>query len=142
MAHETLIHRVDAELAAGLAGPVDEDLARDGIDEILVVMMSSAPEWAAVASGEGTVALIVPGATWVMRRAFLSGTSPATGNTYEDLEMAALVAEPMGADCTLRGSAVDVDLWLWGRAPLDMLAVEGDPDMAHWLREMAAEDTR
>ena len=35
MAHETLVHRVDAELAWGQVGPVDAELAADGIDELL-----------------------------------------------------------------------------------------------------------
>ena len=34
-AHETAMHRVDAELAGGSASPVDGDLAADGIDEWL-----------------------------------------------------------------------------------------------------------
>lgn len=142
MAHETLIHRVDAELAAGSVGPVDEDLARDGIDEILVVMMSSAPSWATVTPGEGAVAVVTQGSAWTIRRSYLSGTSPNTGTLYEALEMAALTIGPVAADCTLRGSAADLDLWLWGRAPLDVLDVHGDRDLALWLRGMAAEDTQ
>jgi len=142
MAHETLIHRVDAELAAGSVGPIDQDLAGDGVDEVLVVKMSAAPGWATVTPGEGAVALVVPGARWTMRRSFLSGTSPDTGNVYEGLEMAALSAAPVETDCTVRGSAVDMDLWLWGRGPLEALEVEGDRELALWLRRVAAEDTQ
>ncbi len=35
MAHETLVHRIDAELASGPVRPVDPSLAADGIDELL-----------------------------------------------------------------------------------------------------------
>jgi uncharacterized protein (TIGR03083 family) len=35
MAHETLIHRIDAETAVGPVGPVDPVLAADNIDELL-----------------------------------------------------------------------------------------------------------
>ncbi len=35
MAHETLVHRIDAELAVGGIGPVDAELAADSIDELL-----------------------------------------------------------------------------------------------------------
>lgn len=142
MAHETVIHRVDAELSSGEESIVDEDLAHDGIDEILVVMMTSVADWATVTPRDGTVRLAVPGGSWSVRRAYLSGTSPHSGNTYTDLEMASLVADTGDADCTVRGSAADLDLWLWGRGPLDRLEVDGNVALAHWLRERAVEDTQ
>ncbi|MDO8308856.1 MAG: maleylpyruvate isomerase family mycothiol-dependent enzyme [Actinomycetota bacterium] len=40
MALETAVHRVDAELASGAATPVADDLALDGIDEVLHVMLA------------------------------------------------------------------------------------------------------
>lgn len=39
MAHETAVHRVDAEQAAGEATPIDARLAADGIDEVLTVIL-------------------------------------------------------------------------------------------------------
>ena len=39
MAHETAVHRVDAELARGASTPVDAALATDGVDEILHLML-------------------------------------------------------------------------------------------------------
>lgn len=39
MAHETAVHRVDAERAAGEAAPIDARLAADGIDEVLAVLL-------------------------------------------------------------------------------------------------------
>ncbi|MFJ4717506.1 maleylpyruvate isomerase family mycothiol-dependent enzyme [Streptomyces sp. NPDC088785] len=45
MAQETVIHRIDAELAAGQeVAPVPEDLAVDGIDELLKVFTAFAVE--------------------------------------------------------------------------------------------------
>lgn len=41
MAHETAVHRVDAERAAGEASPIDATLAADGIDELLSVLLSA-----------------------------------------------------------------------------------------------------
>ncbi|MEY9965456.1 uncharacterized protein (TIGR03083 family) [Streptacidiphilus sp. MAP12-16] len=35
MAHETLVHRIDAELAVGQVGAVDPELAADNVDELL-----------------------------------------------------------------------------------------------------------
>jgi uncharacterized protein (TIGR03083 family) len=41
MAHETVIHRLDAEAAAGVAhAPIPTDLADDGIEELLVCFLS------------------------------------------------------------------------------------------------------
>jgi uncharacterized protein (TIGR03083 family) len=37
-AQETLVHRIDVEMAAGVVGPVDAALAADGVDEALEVM--------------------------------------------------------------------------------------------------------
>ncbi|WP_353944790.1 maleylpyruvate isomerase family mycothiol-dependent enzyme [Streptomyces sp. HUAS MG91] len=47
MAQETVIHRIDAELAAGQrSAPVPEDLAIDGVDELLKVFAAYAvAEW-------------------------------------------------------------------------------------------------
>ena len=39
MAQETAVHRVDAELAAGGATPVDRELAVDGVDELIAVFL-------------------------------------------------------------------------------------------------------
>ena len=45
MAQETVIHRLDAELAAGTEhDPIPADLAVDGIDELLVCFLASAAE--------------------------------------------------------------------------------------------------
>jgi uncharacterized protein (TIGR03083 family) len=38
MAHETAVHRVDAQLAHDLPHPIDHDLAADGIDELVDVI--------------------------------------------------------------------------------------------------------
>ena len=56
MAQETVVHRIDAELAAGLpVTPVPADLAVDGVDEVLTRMLAygsvawprSSPSWRA-----------------------------------------------------------------------------------------------
>lgn len=38
MTHESTVHRFDAQLAHGVAQPIDADLAHDGIDELLDVI--------------------------------------------------------------------------------------------------------
>jgi uncharacterized protein (TIGR03083 family) len=66
MAQETVIHRIDAELGAGaLVAPVPDDLAIDGIDELLTVFVGYAfDEWPA----EFTTALREsPGHSYLIR---------------------------------------------------------------------------
>lgn len=141
MAHETLIHRIDAELAAGAVTDVDEGLATDGVDEIVFVMMSDAPPWGTVERQGRAVRLAAPARIWTLGVATFSGTSPDSGNTYENLPAAVL--EPGGdPECTVAGSAASLDLWLWGRGSLSALRVEGDASLAHWVRELAAEVTQ
>ena len=82
-AHEALIHRVDAELAAGLdVRPPSVDLALDGVDEALMVFVHGVPEWGAFAA-DGTTARVectnAP-AAWSLRLGRLTGT----GSDAED----------------------------------------------------------
>ncbi len=51
-AHELTVHRYDAQLAAGTTAPVDADLAADGIDELLVVMLPFAASDRLTGAGE------------------------------------------------------------------------------------------
>lgn len=39
MAHESAVHRYDAQRAHGVAQPIDADLARDGLDEMIDVLL-------------------------------------------------------------------------------------------------------
>lgn len=124
MAHETAVHRVDAELAAGTPTPIDADLATDGVDEILVIMLSG--DWSEdpddAAAGQ-RVAVATGGRTWLV-----------------GLEREAMtVTEADGArDATVEGDPSDVVLWLWGRAPDDRVMRSGDEDALRVLRSRLA----
>jgi uncharacterized protein (TIGR03083 family) len=141
MAHETLIHRVDAEQAQGHVGPIDDALATDGIDEIVTTMLSGAPSWAELEPGQGVVRLGAPARSWNLQCASLSGTSPVTGTTYTDLD-AFIIRGNATADAVVAGSAADLDLWLWGRGSLEPLEVSGDQGLADGIREVAREVTQ
>lgn len=39
MAHESAVHRYDAQRAHGVAQPIDDDLARDGLDEAIDILL-------------------------------------------------------------------------------------------------------
>ena len=121
LAHETAIHRYDLEAALGTPTPIDAELAVDGIDEVLTVMLGrGAPDDAA--SG-AAVAVESDGKAWCVAL-----EPPAARITRERC------TAPAGR---VTGSADDVLLWLWGRGPLP----EGSADsnaLAELRRRLAS----
>ena len=140
MAHETAIHGVDAQSAVGEPPSLDPELATDGVDEILVEMMTGGPDWSTVTPMEGVVELATPDRRWGLRRATLSGTSPSTGTRYEALDT--FVFDEAKPDTVIGAEPSTLDLWLWGRAPLSAGSVSGDPSLADQVRAVAAEATQ
>jgi len=73
MAQETVIHRVDAELAAGAPlAPISEDLGIDGIDEVLKIFLAYGSreynEMFDLKAADGAATLIIAGGrTWLVR---------------------------------------------------------------------------
>ena len=113
--HEATMHRVDAELTAGVpVSPIGAEVAADGIDHVIDVM------WAWVPPGierhvTGTVQLrsADTGRTWLVHTFRWTGT--AWGQAFTDqigCERAA-AGEP---DAIVTGTAEDLDLLVWGRA--------------------------
>ncbi|WP_205326458.1 maleylpyruvate isomerase family mycothiol-dependent enzyme [Glycomyces sp. YM15] len=130
MAQETLVHRVDAELAAGQAiSPVDPALAADGIDEMLQVMLTwgsrayrdqIAPE---LNDADGLAVALDDGErTWTVRVA--AGTVTATPGAAGDAQ--ARVSADTGT----------LLLWLWRRVPAGAVRIEGDADRAVGLYDL------
>lgn len=142
MAHETLIHRVDAEIAAGGTPWVDEKFAVDGIEEILVEFMAEAPDWGELTEGDSTLALVSPERSWTLRTATWSGRSPNTGNVHEDEPSVVVIDRAENPDATISGTAAELDLWLWGRGELSENAVRGDVSLAGFVRAIAVEATQ
>lgn len=142
MAHETLIHGVDAVIALGGTPEVDESLAEDGIEEILVEMMVDAPEWAVLTEENRSIAIVSPGRRRTLRTASWEGESPSTGKVYVDEPAVVLVADGAAPDAQIAGSAGDLDLWLWGRGELPAGSVTGDATLVDLVRSIAAEATQ
>ena len=138
-AHEALVHRVDAELAVGECGAVHPELAADGVAEVLETFLGDLPSWGTFVPGEPTLTLTASdvGRTWGCRFGRMVGTSPTSGQ-HHDLE-ALLVEDVVTPTATIAAPADVLDLWLWGRAPLEQLAVEGDRDVVERLRSLVAE---
>lgn len=130
-AHEALIHRVDAELTAGLPSELDPRLASDGVYEILDVMYGGCPLWGSWAPGEGLVRVDATDTgeeIWVRFGTF-SGTHPETGKSYSGAEDFHVVEAPDGdvePDVVVDGPAAALDLWLWDRGDDAEISVAGD----------------
>lgn len=143
-AHEAAIHRMDAELTAGgEVTPLSADFAADGIDELFGVYAGGVPTWGEFTPSSDTVALEATDADrrWMVTLGSMSGTSPNTGNVYEDLP-ALMEGADGGPTARLTGSASDLDGWLWGRIPLDRLGVEGSESAVASLRATIADATQ
>jgi uncharacterized protein (TIGR03083 family) len=119
-AHETAIHRVDAELAARTAvSPFDAAFAADGVDELLTCFV---PRRSSTLTSDPPASLSVgcsdTDAAWVLHIG-PEGVTTSTGQAPAG----------SGADCSLRGAAADLYLALWNRAGPEGLLVEGDADV-------------
>jgi len=142
MAHESVIHRLDAELAHNRLTPVDAALGADGVDEILTLMMTGAPDWSDTTLGDNVISITETegGRTWRLRTATFTGTSPR-GNVYDREPPFFFDDGDADADAAVSGPAGDVDSWLWGRGPLDRLTVAGDGALVALVRSVAADST-
>ncbi|MGD1034642.1 MAG: maleylpyruvate isomerase family mycothiol-dependent enzyme [Candidatus Dormibacteria bacterium] len=123
-AHETTIHRVDAEAAVGRQSGCSPQLAGDGIDELLRGFLSR-PRGRLVA--DPPVALAVrasdTGQSWTIRI---------------EPERRLVSSGAAGADCTVTGAASDLYLLLWNRrAAGGTVDVEGDTAVLDLWRERA-----
>jgi uncharacterized protein (TIGR03083 family) len=141
MAQETVIHRIDAEQAAGVpVTPVPDDLAVDGVDEILKRMLAYESlgwpdEFAqlpgghlADQDGRDTITVTAGQTSWTLR------PSPRGVPVEDEASDHPRVAIEAAPDPMLR--------WLWGRTTDDAVRIAGDQEWAAYLRRMLAEVTQ
>lgn len=144
-AHEALIHRTDAELAAGVSVTrPDAALAADGVDELIRGFLVGVPDWATWTPDGTTVALHCTdvGHRHVLELGRMTGTSPATGRSY-DLHAAELGDDPSAPPhAEVSGDAWDLDRWLWGRGDAGALTITGKPEVVTRFRALVAEATQ
>ncbi|MEP6696765.1 MAG: maleylpyruvate isomerase family mycothiol-dependent enzyme [Pseudonocardiales bacterium] len=131
MAQETAVHRVDVQSAFDAVTTVDAELATDGVDEVLTLMLagdwSDDPiEW--MGGGE-RVAVSTGGRSWLV--------------TFDAREITVVESGKSGgsADATVSGAPSDVLLWLWGRAGDDAVEFSGDAAAIRLLRGWLATAT-
>jgi uncharacterized protein (TIGR03083 family) len=118
-AHETAVHRWDAQCAHGTPEPIDATLASDGVDEYLMTFL---PRWKGKLDHVGgTIHLHCTDVDgeWLVR--FDDGT-PTVERAHAKGDVAA------------RGPASDLVLMMWGRVPAEALDVIGDSTvLERWL---------
>ncbi|MFN8026731.1 MAG: maleylpyruvate isomerase family mycothiol-dependent enzyme [Acidimicrobiia bacterium] len=119
-AHESTVHRVDAEGAAGgEITPIDPAFASDGIDEYLHVF---APRF-----GRGLAAL---GGTIHLHCTDVEGEwLVAPDPDGDERNQIVVTREHAKGDVAARGRAEDLLLLLWGRRDVSAVEVFGDADL-------------
>jgi uncharacterized protein (TIGR03083 family) len=137
MAQETVIHRIDAELGVGApVAPVPDDLAIDGIDELLKVFVAyDVKKW----PDDYTEALAEsPGRSYTISTAgveWLVGTSPGSFSVGGGPGMT--VPDFSNVDVAISGTPTAMLQWVWNRetpgAP-SPLTIEGHPDLTELRR--------
>jgi uncharacterized protein (TIGR03083 family) len=135
MAHETAIHRADAESITGDITPLDPALAADGVDEVLGPIMcayTEDPHWGFEADGR-TAELRMPDTGDTRHLVFGLGTH-GPGWLYAE----GPADDPL---TVIEAAASDLDLWAWGRAGEAVLTVTGESAIAEAIRALAAEAT-
>ncbi|MFI7364238.1 maleylpyruvate isomerase family mycothiol-dependent enzyme [Streptomyces sp. NPDC050149] len=130
-AHETTVHRVDAESArGGPLSPVASDHAVDGVDELLrgfharpkSRVRTDVPRTLRVRATD-------TGSAWTVQ---LSTEPPVTVREADGSSVLPSV------DCELSATAQELYLTLWNRRPLTALTVTGDPDLARLWRDRSS----
>lgn len=125
-AHETAIHRADAESAAGEQALIDDAVfAVDGIDELLFGMLGR-PKYQLHTEEQKTL-LVKPTDTadsWLM-------------TISRDPLVTRRQTEASDADCTIAATVRELYLFLWNRLPLAAVQATGDRALLELWRETA-----
>jgi uncharacterized protein (TIGR03083 family) len=129
--HETAIHRVDAELAAGQpVTPFAPELAADGIAELLTLLrFNDTTDTAAADAGD-----IRPRDDNVPATIHLHATDVEGAEWTIDTSATAVTRRHSKADVAVRGSAWALDRWFWGRPVEGEIETFGDPVAAEAWR--------
>lgn len=127
MAHETAIHRWDAQIAVGQGEPVETRLAVDGVAEVLDSWLPAGRRRGPT-DRSGVVQLVATDAEqeWFLR---LRGEGVALLDTDTWLDH-----DDHHTRVLARGSASDLVLALYGRVPFDVLEINGDAALLEPLR--------
>jgi uncharacterized protein (TIGR03083 family) len=150
MAQESVIHRIDAELgAAAPVAAIPDDLAIDGIDELLKVFVASNMiKWPedlteALAGSPGHTYKITTEGTTADAISWLVETSPASLTVKGGPDDPA--PADATADVTITGTPTAVLRWAWNRetpAQLSDVTIKGDTKALAELRQCVVLSTQ
>ncbi|HEY1820874.1 MAG TPA: maleylpyruvate isomerase family mycothiol-dependent enzyme [Trebonia sp.] len=151
MAQETVIHRIDAELGAGTSiAPVPDDLALDGIDELLKVFvaysfdqwpedftetLNNSPGHLYRIQADATAA--APSVVWQVKTS--QSDLAVEGGPDEKL------ADPPTPDATVSGPPAELLRWAWNRETSggqSQVRIEGNGEALAELRQCVVEATQ
>ena len=114
MAHESAVHRYDAQRAHDVAQPIAADLAHDGLDELVDVILPRVIARDEPALPVATYAFVAGDDSWNIE---LDGASSTRHETATS------------PDVTARGTTSALLLAAYGRVPWTSLDVEGDASL-------------
>jgi uncharacterized protein (TIGR03083 family) len=122
MAQETAVHRVDVESAFDEMTPVDDELAVDGIDEVLTRFLTD--PWGELPPQPAAAGKVV-----------LVRTGDHAWRVTLQPEEVTVTSELGPFDALVSGEPSELLLYLWGRRPLSAVKSEGDPSVLTAFRE-------
>jgi uncharacterized protein (TIGR03083 family) len=134
MAQETVVHRVDAELGAGVAPTaIPADLAADGVAEFLDAFVG----YASLAWHDTFAELLAPADGRSLRvqtgdEAWMVRATPSQVDVHP-------TAPGREADASVSGDPAPVLLWLWNRVGDDAVDLGGDPGVVAYYRTIFTE---
>lgn len=124
MTHETTVHRVDVQAAAGgRVDSIDPEVALDGIDELLFLWFSHRlAELRMFSPQDGAVALAAGDRRWLA----IFERGQCLARRVDD-------AEARSAAAMVSGNPTEVYLWSWGRLPDQSVRISGDQEVVAQL---------
>lgn len=123
--YEATMHRVDAELAAGLPiSPIAPEVAAGSIDHGIAVMWGWMADWATYEpKAIGEFIATDTDQRWLVELGHWYGTGPESGKQFDEPRaVPATSGTPM---VTASAPVVDLALWAWGRG--GSAEISGDP---------------
>lgn len=117
MHHELVVHRHDLEEALGATTPIDDEVAADGVAELMSVLSTAGGRWDGQRRATIQVTEDTMGRTWRLR------LEPGERPVFDDISEGA-------ADVILHGAGAPLLLTLWRRRPLDAVTTTGDDVLA------------
>jgi uncharacterized protein (TIGR03083 family) len=129
---EATVHTYDAQITVGVAQPLPEEVALDGVDEFLTTCCEGTDPWP-----HGTAVIDFHAAEGCSWRISLSADGARTTRlpTPGPIITTAATVSSGVAFASVRGAAAAVVLALYGRVPIDSLYLDGDRRQLELFRD-------